>query len=193
MMKILVIDNIDSFVYNIVQYIGDLGAEPLVLRNDTDIDRIEEVNPDGIVLSPGPGTPKDVGVSTEVVREFGKEIPTLGVCLGHQIIAHAFGGRISQANQLMHGKTSKINHEDGILYQGIPNPFEAARYHSLIVKKSSLPDCFRITARTQDDEEVIMGIEHEKYPLTGVQFHPESVLTSDGTRIIKNFLEGIEP
>ena len=193
MMKILVIDNIDSFVYNIVQYIGDLGAEPLVLRNDTDIDRIEEVNPDGIVLSPGPGTPKDVGVSTEVVREFGKEIPTLGVCLGHQIIAHAFGGRISQANQLMHGKTSKINHEDGILYQGIPNPFEAARYHSLIVKKSSLPDCFRITARTRDDEEVIMGIDHEKYPLTGVQFHPESVLTSDGTRIIKNFLEGIEP
>jgi len=193
MMKILVIDNIDSFVYNIVQYIGDLGAEPLVLRNDTDIDRIEEVDPDGIVLSPGPGTPEDAGVSTKVVREFGKKIPTLGVCLGHQIIAHAFGGNISQANQLMHGKTSKINHEDGKLYQGIPNPFEAARYHSLIVKKSSLPDCFRITARTQDDEEVIMGIEHEKYPLTGVQFHPESVLTSDGTRIIKNFLEGIEP
>lgn len=191
-MKIAVIDNIDSFVYNLVQYIGELGSEPIVLKNDSDIEEIEDMDPDGIVISPGPGTPEDSGVSPEVVRRFGKNIPTLGVCLGHQIIAYAFGGKISKADQLMHGKTSMISHESGELYRGISNPFEATRYHSLIVNSSSLPDCLRVTARTEDSPGAIMGIEHKDYPIMGVQFHPESILTSSGKRIIENFLEEVE-
>ncbi len=191
-MKIAVIDNIDSFVYNLVQYIGELGSEPLVLGNDSDIEEIEEMDPDGIVISPGPGVPETSGVSPEVVRRFGEEIPTLGVCLGHQIIAYAFGGEISKASQLMHGKTSMISHEGGKLYQDISNPFKATRYHSLIVDNSSLPDCLQVTARAESSKEMIMGIEHKEHPIMGVQFHPESILTSSGKRIMENFLEVVE-
>lgn len=191
-MKIAVIDNIDSFVYNLVQYIGELGPEPQVLKKDSDIEEVQEIDPDGIVISPGPGKPEDSGISPEVVRKFGKETPMLGVCLGHQIIAYAYGGEISKASQLMHGKTSMISHEEGELYRGISNPFEATRYHSLIVDNSSLPDCFQVTARTENNPEVIMGIEHEDYPVMGVQFHPEAILTSSGKKIIKNFLRVVE-
>lgn len=191
-MKVAVIDNIDSFVYNLVQYIGELGAEPSVLRNDSNIEEIEEIDPDRIVISPGPKTPKDSGISPEVVEEFGKEVPTLGVCLGHQAVAYAFGGDVSQADQLMHGKTSMISHEEGELYRGIPNPFEATRYHSLVVDRADLPDCLRVTATTENEGGEIMGIEHEEYPIMGVQFHPESILTSFGKRIVENFLEGVE-
>jgi len=191
-MKVAVIDNIDSFVYNLVQYIGELGAEPFVLRNYSDVKKLEEINPDRIVISPGPKTPKDSGISPEIVREFGKETPTLGICLGHQVIAFAFGGNICQADQLFHGKTSMIRHEGGKLYQDIPNPFEATRYHSLTVDPRNLPECLRTTARTEDERETIMGIEHREYPIMGVQFHPESILTTYGKKIVENFLERVE-
>lgn len=191
-MKVAVIDNIDSFVYNLVQYIGELGAEPFVLRNDSNIEEVEEMDPDRIVISPGPKTPKDSGISPKVVEKFGIDIPTLGVCLGHQAVAYAFGGDVSQADQLMHGKTSMISHERGKLYRGIPNPFEATRYHSLVVDRSTLPDCLRVTATTEDGRGEIMGVEHEEYPIMGVQFHPESILTSCGKRIVENFLKGVE-
>ncbi|KXA94621.1 anthranilate synthase [candidate division MSBL1 archaeon SCGC-AAA259I07] len=191
-MKVAVIDNTDSFVYNLVQYIGELGAQPTVRRNDSSLEEIEEIEPDRIVISPGPKTSKDSGISPEVVKKLGKEIPTLGVCLEHQAIAYAFGGKISPADRLMHGKTSMINHNGGKLYRDIPNPFEATRYHSLAVDQSTLPNCFRVTARTMDEHREIMGIEHEKYPIMGVQFHPESILTPLGKRIVENFLEGIK-
>lgn len=191
-MKVAVIDNIDSFVYNLVQYVGELGAKPFVLRNDSNIEEIEEINPDKIIISPGPKTPADSRISPEVVRKFCKEKPILGVCLGHQVIAHAFGGDVSQAQQLMHGKTSMISHEGGELYREIPNPFEATRYHSLVIDHSTLPDSLRVTAKTSNGRKEIMGIEHEEYPLIGVQFHPESILTTYGKKIIKNFLEGVE-
>lgn len=191
-MKVAVIDNIDSFVYNLVQYVGELGADPRVFRNDTDLKEIEEFGPDRIMISPGPKRPEDAGVSENVVRELGKRIPTLGVCLGHQVVAHAFGGEIKPAERLMHGKTSIIYHDGGPLYGGIPNPFEATRYHSLIVDPSSLPESFRITARTADEDEEIMGIEHREYPIMGVQFHPESILTSSGMKMIENFLREVK-
>lgn len=191
--RVAVIDNIDSFVYNLVQYIGELGAEPIVRRNYSTLEEIEKIEPDRIVISPGPKRPKDAGISTEVVRKLGKEIPTLGVCLGHQAVAYAFGGEISRADRLMHGKTSMVSHENGELYRGIPDPFEAIRYHSLIVDPSSLPESLRITARTADNHGEIMGIEHEEYPISGVQFHPESILTTHGKRIVENFLGGVEP
>lgn len=191
-MKVAVIDNFDSFVYNLVQYIGELGAEPVVFRNDARLGEVEKEDPDKIVISPGPKTPKSAGVSVKVAEELGTDIPVLGVCLGHQVVAYAFGGKVTPAEQLMHGKTSMINHNGGFLYEGIPDPFEATRYHSLVVDRSSLPDCFRINARTDDGHREIMGIEHEDYQILGVQFHPESILTPHGMRMIKNFLGGVK-
>jgi anthranilate synthase/aminodeoxychorismate synthase-like glutamine amidotransferase len=188
-MRVVVVDNIDSFVYNIVQYIGELGAEPVVFTNSASIRDIELAKPDRIVISPGPKTPKHAGVSVEVIKKFGKKIPTLGVCLGHQAVGYAFGGRIVPAKRLMHGKVSKIKHDGSRLFKGVPNPFEATRYHSLAVDRASLPSCLRVTAMTSDEDQEIMGLQHRKYPIFGVQFHPESILTSHGKLIVKNFLE----
>lgn len=186
-----VIDNIDSFVYNLVQYVGELGAEPVVLRKDSDLEEIEEVRPERIIISPGPGRPKDAGVSVEIVRKFGGKAPILGVCLGHQAVAYAYGGDITPANQLLHGKTSIIEHDEGALFKGVANPFEATRYHSLVVDPSSLPSCLQVTAWTEGDREEIMGIKHKEHPTFGVQFHPESVLTPCGMKIMKNFLRRV--
>lgn len=188
-MKVAVVDNIDSFVYNLVQYLGDLGTEPHVFRNDSNTDEIRELEPERIVISPGPKAPEDSGISPEVVRQFGENVPILGVCLGHQIIAHAFGGNVVHSERLMHGKTSMIRHNGGALYENIPDPFEATRYHSLAVEERTLPECLRINARTSGDTGEIMGIRHRDYPVFGVQFHPESILTSEGMEILKNFLE----
>lgn len=187
-MRVAVIDNYDSFVYNLVQYVGELGAEPVVFRNDSRIGDVEDENPDRIIISPGPKTPKDAGISVKIVRKLGKEIPILGVCLGHQVVGYSFGTEISSAERLMHGKTSMIYHNGGSLYEGVPNPFGATRYHSLVLDESTLPDCFRVAAWTEDEHREIMGIEHRDYPISGVQFHPESILTSQGMRIVENFL-----
>lgn len=187
-MNVAVIDNIDSFVYNLVQYVGELGVDPVVFQNDVDLNEIEAAEPERIIISPGPKRPEDAGISVEVVKKLGVDIPTLGVCLGHQIIAYAFGGEVSYADRIMHGKTSKIQHDKSFLYDNVPNPLEGTRYHSLIVSDSDFPDCFHVTARTRDENAEIMGIEHKDYPIFGVQFHPESVLTPSGKQIIKNFL-----
>ncbi len=191
-MRVVVIDNIDSFVYNLVQYIGELGAKPVVFTNRVPIREIKKAKPDRIVISPGPRTPKDAGISVGAVRELGEKIPILGVCLGHQSIAYAFGARVVKAKRIMHGKTSRIRHDGCPLFKGVPNPFEATRYHSLVVDGGSLPECLRVTALTDDEYGEIMGIRHEKFPVFGVQFHPESILTPNGKTIIKNFLE-VEP
>jgi anthranilate synthase/aminodeoxychorismate synthase-like glutamine amidotransferase len=188
-MRIAVIDNVDSFVYNLVQYIGALGAKPIVFTKFTSLQEISRSRPDGIVISPGPGRPERAGVSIRVVEELGPSVPILGVCLGHQVIAHVFGGRIVRARRLMHGKTSPIRHDGSELFKGVPNPFEATRYHSLAVERESLPACLSVTAETADDHREIMGIKHRRYPVWGVQFHPESVLTICGKQILKNFLE----
>lgn len=190
-MKVAVIDNIDSFVYNLVQYVGELGMEPFVFQKNSSLEKIQEVNPDKIIISPGPGRPEDSDVSIEVVNAFSEEVPILGVCLGHQIIGYAFGGEVDSSEQLMHGKLSVVKHDDSLIYTGVPNPFEATRYHSLALKDSSLPGCFRVTARTGDEFGEIMGIEHKEFPLLGVQFHPESILTIHGKTILKNFLEEV--
>jgi anthranilate synthase/aminodeoxychorismate synthase-like glutamine amidotransferase len=189
-MRVVVIDNYDSFVYNLVQYIGELGAEPVVFMNDTQLQKIVEAKPDKIVISPGPKTPEYAGISVEVVKKLREKIPILGVCLGHQVIAYAFGGKIVPAKRLMHGKVSRIKHDGSELFKGVPNPFEATRYHSLAVSRATLPSCFRVIAETDDEDREIMGLKHEMYPLWGVQFHPESVLTKHGKTIVKNFLEG---
>jgi len=184
---ILMIDNYDSFTYNLVQYLGELGEKLEVYRNDKiSIDVIEKLAPDKIVISPGPGEPKDAGVSKKVVENFTGKIPILGVCLGHQVIAEAFGAKIIRADRLMHGKTSQINHDGKTIFKDIQNPFTATRYHSLIIKKDTLPDCFLVSAKTDEGE--IMGIRHKVYPVEGVQFHPESILTSSGKQLLKNFL-----
>lgn len=180
---ILVIDNYDSFTYNLVQYLGELGAKIKVLRNDKDISGCK---PSHIVISPGPGSPKDAGISKDVIREFAGKIPILGVCLGHQCIGEVFGGRVIRAGRLMHGKTSMIYHDGKTIFKGLSNPFEATRYHSLIVERSSFPASLEITAETKEKE--IMGLKHKKYPVWGVQFHPESILTIEGKRLLKNFL-----
>ena len=183
---ILVIDNYDSFTYNLVQYLGELGAELAVRRNDAiSLDEIRQMSPSRIVISPGPGTPDDGGVSLEVIREFHQSMPILGVCLGHQCIGAAFGGRVDRASRLMHGKTSPIYHYGQGLFQGVPSPFAATRYHSLLVHEP-LPDCLRTTAFTLEGE--IMAVEHKTDPLYGVQFHPESILTEHGKDILRNFL-----
>ena len=184
---ILVIDNYDSFTYNIVQELGELGAELTVFRNDKiTVDEVRALSPERIVISPGPGFPVDAGVSLDVIRELGAEIPLLGVCLGHQAIGEAYGGVVVHAPELMHGKTSMIYHDGDTILCDIPNPFEATRYHSLIVDEASLPDCLQITARTTTGE--IMGVRHKEHPVIGVQFHPESILTRCGMQILGNFL-----
>jgi len=184
---ILMIDNYDSFTYNLVQYLGELGAEVIVFRNDKiTIPEIERLNPEKIVISPGPCTPKEAGISVEVIKHFAGKIPIFGVCLGHQSIGVAFGGRIVRAKNLMHGKTSLIFHDGKTIFEGIPNPFEATRYHSLVIEKESLPEELVITAWTEDGE--IMGVRHKRYIIEGVQFHPESILTRHGHDILRNFL-----
>ena len=191
-MKVLVIDNYDSFVYNLVQYIGEQGAETIVYRNDqTNLQELAKLKPDRIVISPGPGTPEDekyFGVCTAILQTMSQTIPTLGVCLGHQGIINAFGGKIIHAKKLMHGKTCTIKHDQKGLFSGVRNPFSATRYHSLAGERDSIPSCLEITAEAIDDGE-IMGIRHIKYPIYGVQFHPESILCEDGKIIIRNFLE----
>ncbi|MBI2184131.1 MAG: aminodeoxychorismate/anthranilate synthase component II [Thaumarchaeota archaeon] len=192
-MKVLVIDNYDSFVYNLVQYVGEQGAAPTVYRNDAlTLQAAQMMKPDRIIISPGPGTPEDpryFGVCLEIIREMGPKTPILGVCLGHQGIAYAYGGRVVKAKNLMHGKTSIIKHDCKAIFKGIANPVEATRYHSLAADKATLPKQLRITASTLDDGE-IMGIRHVEYPVEGVQFHPESIATREGMRMIRNFLNG---
>lgn len=192
-MRVLVIDNYDSFVYNLVQYVGELGGDPLVYRNDRlTVEQAAKIEPSRIIISPGPGMPGDLkyfGVCSAVLRTISREIPTLGVCLGHQGIISTFGGRIRRARRLMHGKTSLIRHNGKGIYQGVSNPLEATRYHSLVGDRADLPLCLEVTAESTDDGE-IMGVRHRYDPIEGVQFHPESVLTRDGKKIIKNFLDG---
>ena len=181
------IDNYDSFTYNLVQYLGEMGEELQVFRNDKiTIPEIEKLNPSRIIISPGPGTPKEAGISMEVIRHFAGKIPILGVCLGHQSIGEVFGGKVIRAENIMHGKTSQIHHDGKTLFQGLPNPFTATRYHSLIVERESLPACFEISAWTDENE--IMGLRHKELKVEGVQFHPESILTSSGKHLLKNFL-----
>jgi len=186
--KILVIDNYDSFTYNLVQYLQELKAKVFVFRNDRVTQAaVEKIQPDKIVVSPGPGRPEDAGFSNEIIRRFGSRVPVLGVCLGLQCIAVVFGGKIVNAGRLMHGKTSMINHDGRTIFRGLPNPFKANRYHSLLMSKEKVPDCIRISAWTEKGE--IMGIRHRKYPVEGVQFHPESILTGQGKRLLSNFLK----
>jgi anthranilate synthase/aminodeoxychorismate synthase-like glutamine amidotransferase len=185
---LLVIDNYDSFTYNLVQYFGELGAEPVVKRNDAiTAEGLEKLRPGRIVISPGPGKPTDAGVSMEVIRRMGRTTPILGVCLGHQCIAEVYGGKVVRAERLMHGKTSPIRHEGSGVFAGLPNPFEATRYHSLIVEKSSVPACLRVTADTAEGE--IMALQHRDFPVHGVQFHPESILSREGKDLLRNFLK----
>jgi anthranilate synthase/aminodeoxychorismate synthase-like glutamine amidotransferase len=186
--RVLIIDNIDSFVYNLYQYVGELGAEVLVRRNDVSLEEVGEIDPDSIIISPGPGTPEKAGSSVAVIREFGEATPILGVCLGHQAIGIAYGGAVGRASNLMHGKTSEIKHDEKGIYRGILNPFIATRYHSLAVIEETLPRDLKITAKSTDDG-IIMGVRHRVYPVEGVQFHPESILTSQGKKMIRNFLE----
>ncbi|MFW5691099.1 MAG: anthranilate synthase component II [Chloroflexota bacterium] len=185
---ILVIDNYDSFTYNLVQQMGEMGADLRVIRNDqTTVEAIRQMNPSHIVISPGPGTPDDGGVSLDVIREMGAYTPILGVCLGHQCIGQAYGGIVHRAGRLMHGKTSMVYHKHDLLFTGVPSPFEATRYHSLIVEEDSLPESLKIIAFTEEGE--IMAMRHKEHPVVGVQFHPESILTTYGPRLLKNFLE----
>jgi anthranilate synthase/aminodeoxychorismate synthase-like glutamine amidotransferase len=185
---ILVIDNYDSFTYNLVQFMGELGAEIQVARNDQiTLDEIRALAPSHIVISPGPGDPDDGGISLDVIRTFGAETPLLGVCLGHQCIGQAYGGVVKRAPRLMHGKTSMIYHKGDTLFNGMPSPFEATRYHSLIVEEGTLPDSLTVTAFTEQGE--IMAVRHKSHPVVGVQFHPESILTKFGKRMLQNFLE----
>lgn len=185
---IVIIDNYDSFTYNIVQTLGGLGAELAVFRNDEiDIETISGLKPDRLLISPGPCTPSKAGISIEAIRHFSGKIPVLGVCLGHQSIGEAFGGVTVRANRLMHGKTSMVNHDGKGVFSSLPNPFEAMRYHSLIVQADTLPDCFEITATTKQDE--LMGIRHKTLDVEGVQFHPESIMTPDGVQLLKNFID----
>ena len=187
-MKLLVIDNYDSFTYNLVQLFGEMNAANLeVKRNDEiTVDEIKKINPDRIVISPGPGRPENAGISSELIRELGHSIPILGVCLGHQCIAQVFGGEVVRADKLMHGKTSQIHHKHGGVFKDLAEPLEATRYHSLIVKRSSLPKSLEITAETDAGE--IMGLQHREFPIHGVQFHPESILTTEGRKLLANFL-----
>lgn len=188
-MNVVLIDNFDSFVYNLAQYLGELGASPLVVRNDVSLEQIEEMNPAAIVVSPGPGRPEDAGCSIPAIRHFAGQVPILGVCLGHQAIGSAFGGKIVRADHLMHGKTSRIHHNSKGVLTGLPDPFEATRYHSLVIDPQSLPAVLEVTAQTEDG--VIMGVLHRDAQVEGVQFHPESVLTTEGKQLIKNFVTGL--
>ena len=185
---ILVIDNYDSFTYNLVQYLGELGADVRVIRNDdATVEEVAAMKPERLLVSPGPCTPNEAGISCAVIEKLGPSIPTFGVCLGHQCIGQVFGGKVVRAERLMHGKTSMIHHGGKGVLAGMPDPFEAIRYHSLLVERASVPACLEITAET--DEHEIMGLQHKAFPVYGVQFHPESILTRNGKQILKNFLE----
>ncbi|MGB4498559.1 MAG: aminodeoxychorismate/anthranilate synthase component II [Methylococcaceae bacterium] len=192
-MKVVMVDNYDSFTYNLVQYLGELGAEVIVVRNDqVSVEDIAALNPDKIVISPGPCTPKEAGVSVETILHFAGKIPLLGVCLGHQSMGYAFGGNVIHAKQIMHGKTSLVYHADTGVFKGLSNPFTATRYHSLVIEQSSLPECLEITAWTQNENgeiDEIMGVRHKKLDIEGVQFHPESILTEYGHDLLRNFLQ----
>jgi anthranilate synthase/aminodeoxychorismate synthase-like glutamine amidotransferase len=184
---VLMIDNFDSFTYNLVQYLGELGADLQVYRNNAlTLEDIEKMAPEKIVLSPGPCTPNEAGICLDVIKHFAGKIPILGVCLGHQSIGQAFGGNVIRAPYLMHGKTSDIHHNQKGIFKGIENPFTATRYHSLIIEKSSMPDCLEVTAWTEDD--IVMAVHHKEFPLVGLQFHPESIMTEVGKSLLKNFL-----
>ncbi|MEO6848782.1 MAG: aminodeoxychorismate/anthranilate synthase component II [Chthoniobacterales bacterium] len=185
---ILIIDNYDSFTYNLVQYFGELGAKLVIRRNDEiTLSEVATLQPEKICISPGPCTPNEAGISNDLIREFAGQIPILGVCLGHQCIGQVFGGEVVRAEHLMHGKTSPIFHKEEGVFRGLPSPFIATRYHSLIVRRETLPDCLKITAETEDGE--IMGLQHEMLAVYGVQFHPESILTEEGKKLLLNFLE----
>jgi anthranilate synthase component 2 len=192
-MKVLIIDNYDSFVYNLAQYVGELGAEPLVYRNDQlTLKKALKLKPDRVIISPGPGTPSQpryFGVCSQIIRHLSPKVPTLGVCLGHQGIIWTFGGKIVRAGRVMHGKTSLVWHDGKGIFKGVENPIQATRYHSLVAERASLPRCLTVTAVSLDDGE-IMGVRHVEYPIEGVQFHPESILTRCGKQIVKNFLDG---
>jgi len=184
---LFVLDNYDSFTYNLVQYFGELGAEIVIRRNDElTAAQVAALRPERLVISPGPCTPNEAGISNELIRTLGSKIPVLGVCLGHQCIGHVFGGEVVRAGRLMHGKTSPIEHNGQGVFQNLPNPFEATRYHSLLVRRETLPDCLEITAQTAEKE--IMGLRHRELPIHGVQFHPESILTLEGKKLLQNFL-----
>lgn len=184
---ILIIDNYDSFTFNLVQYLGELKADLRVVRNDeVTLDQIRDLKPERILVSPGPCSPREAGLSNEIIRTFGPQVPLFGVCLGHQCIGHTFGGEVVVNYRMMHGKTSPIRHNGEDLFAGMPNPFNATRYHSLVIKRDTLPACLEITAETDEGE--IMGVKHKQYPIWGVQFHPESILTEHGRDILKNFL-----
>ncbi len=191
---LLMIDNYDSFTYNLVQYFGELGADVRVYRNDEiSVEQAVELAPERIVISPGPCTPTEAGISVPLIRELAAQVPILGVCLGHQSIGQAFGGRIVKAREVMHGKTSPVYHAGRGVFSGLDNPFQATRYHSLVIEASSLPDCLQVTAWTQTtagDRDEIMGVRHREYPIQGVQFHPESILTRHGHDLLRNFIEG---
>jgi len=185
---LFVLDNYDSFTYNLVQYLGEMGEDPVVRRNDqVTVDEIERLNPERIVISPGPCTPREAGISIELIRHFAGRKPLLGVCLGHQAIGEAFGGRVVRAPYLMHGKLSRIHHDGRTIFRGLPQDFAATRYHSLIVEREGLPEVFEISAATDDG--LIMGLRHRRFPVEGVQFHPESILTEPGKALLRNFLQ----
>jgi len=184
---LIIIDNYDSFTYNLYQYLGELGANMRVFRNDKiTVEEIDEMKPEKLLVSPGPCTPNEAGISCEAIKYFAGKIPVFGVCLGHQSIGQVFGGKVIRARRLMHGKTSPVHHDNKGVFAGLPNPFDATRYHSLIIEKESCPDCFEITAHADVDE--IMGIRHKELPVFGVQFHPESIMTNEGKKILKNFI-----
>ena len=184
---LIIIDNYDSFTYNLYQYLGELGADMRVFRNDKiTVEEIAEMKPEKLLVSPGPCTPNEAGISCEAIKYFAGKIPVFGVCLGHQSIGQVFGGKVIRARRLMHGKTSPVHHDNKGVFAGLPNPFDATRYHSLIIEKESCPDCFEITAHADEDE--IMGLRHKELPVFGVQFHPESILTTHGKKLLKNFL-----
>ncbi len=186
--RILVLDNYDSFVFNLVQYLGELGAEPMVHRSDSlTLEQIEALDPAGVLISPGPGRPEDAGLSNEVIRSFAGRVPVFGVCLGHQCIGQIYGGDVVRAPEIMHGKTSLIEHTGAGVFAGLPNPFEATRYHSLVVQRDTVPDVLEITAQTADG--LVMGLRHREFDVEGVQFHPESILTAGGHQLVGNFLD----
>ena len=188
--RVLVIDNYDSFVYNLVQYLGELGADPIVVRNDQHtIAELVALAPDAVLISPGPGTPNDAGVSNDVITTFAGQVPVLGVCLGHQCLGQVYGGEVVRAPQIMHGKTSLVHHVGVGVFEGLPDPFEATRYHSLVVDRASVPACLEITAETDDG--IVMGLRHRELGVEGVQFHPESILTSGGHDLVRNFLRQV--
>ena len=187
---LLMIDNYDSFTYNLYQYLAELGGEVVTYRNDKiTLEEIEDLAPEGIIISPGPSTPLEAGISNDVIRHFGPTVPTLGVCLGHQCIGYVYGAKVDRAGEIRHGKTSMIHHEGAGVLKGLPSPFEAIRYHSLVVYPETVPDCLEVTART--DNGLVMGLRHKEHPVEGVQFHPESILTPEGKHLLQNFLDRV--